>query len=495
MLNFELAKMQSILNNRFLLPFLSSIWIIMVGWHEFSLFDSNLGIYWKEGQLLIRSGSEVLPALFSNDISLGHWMGSLFIFIFESEFSLNLLQFLAIASTVTICTAIQFRCYKKNGNQFYVFLLTLISIPLLLNNYAISHHFLLPVLALIMIYCNLKIKKFATQLVLISLIQIIWVNWHESSFLGIIMVMALAGFSSKPMSQKLLLITTALVTALCTPFHVGVFRNYLDWCSTMINNHQLPDVISNHGSMVNWLAYFHICIAVISIILVIYNLINYRKNGGLNLVYICLSVVGVLHIELSGLNAIVLLLVGIEVCANFQQKTSKLWTSYKSPILMIALSIPLLFSTSVLFPFSSNWKLGIDSPSDNCLSFLQRKRILNSPAFHNTGMGSIIAFADYKKMNPLCSPHPNYNGKQFTVSTLIPCYEDFSSWIKVKNDLLPNLIVFRLKGASETSLDFLDGRLKDGEWTMVYFDPLEAAILIRNLSENNELIGSLRVTE
>jgi len=77
-------------------------------------------------------------------------------------------------------------------------------------------------------------------------------------------------------------------------------------------------------------------------------------------------------------------------------------------------------------------------------------------------------------------------------STLTPSYTDFLTWISIKNELLPNLILFRLNGESEQALNFLDERLTDGEWTMIYFDPLEAAILIRNLSEFQEIIDELR---
>ena len=199
-----------------------------------------------------------------------------------------------------------------------------------------------------------------------------------------------------------------------------------------------------------------------------------------------------MHVELSGLTAIVLLLVGIDVSTNFKNGTSKLWTSYKSPIFLVALSMPLFFSSTVLFPFSSNWKLGIDPSSSACLQFLKSKPILDASAIHNPAMASLIAYADQKNLKPLCGPHPLYEGKEFMDSTLTPSYTDFLTWISIKNELLPNLILFRLNGESEQALNFLDERLTDGEWTMIYFDPLEAAILIRNLSEFQEIIDELR---
>ena len=125
------------------------------------------------------------------------------------------------------------------------------------------------------------------------------------------------------------------------------------------------------------------------------------------------------------------------------------------------------------------------------MTFL-RQQDLRGPVFNNYDIGGYLIYALYPKERVFVDNRPEAYPSSFFSEVLQPIQQSEEAWTRAMKAYGFNTIVYNVRERSGWTVDFLNRRLKDKEWALVFRDP-DKLIFARRIPEHAEVIRAFEL--
>ena len=505
------------------------ILILLVLWLAFHLAvpihlsQVDLGRHIKNGELITQGQWTVL---YKNYYSYTcpqypfinhHWLFGVFCYVLWYFFGFTGLS-LSYLLIELLTFLLFFYCWRRFSDFSVLCAFGLLSFPLICGRSEIrpegfSYLFCGLFCYLIDMYHQGRIKPLHLAIIL-SLIQLIWVNMHIFFIMGpLLMVLFWCQAKGNVQVQEanllrnifLLLLGACLVNpsglyGALLPFHIGIgykfpvtelksvfyYFNLIRVPSVLtMMNHELV-FFSNLFFIIDKSLYIYFFCTMALLIVVLVSLVQqegYKKyifSGGL---FIILSLEALTAVRMIGLYG----LFWIPLASQAYSKISEKWTApFRQNMGILLVLTGILTSASVNCDWTKPRSLEMGSDSNNAMEFFKKEGI-SGPVFNNFNIGSYLIFY----LAPQYKIFVDNRMEAYPVDFLrnMDDHRPFieSYWQTMDQQYQFNVIFWQLDTTAWGGR-FMMNRLRDPHWALIYLDNDKMVILLKRTKQNASII-------
>lgn len=475
--------------------------LLCLAWHlavPVNLMRSDIGRHIKNGELILQGNWNIL---YKNYYSYSnpeypflnyHWLFGVVCFVFWHFFGFGgLSAFYLILELATFY--IFLRCAERYSSFLAVCAFALLSFPFLTFRSEIRPE------GFSYLFCGLfwwLMDSFRQRqlnskhlMIVLSLIQVIWVNTHIFFIMGPL----LAAFSwlqaliNKEKQQADVFKNTFLIlvgACLINPFGINMFWLPFDTWNTATSFpiiesqslfYVLHEKIPSFGPI---LIYFLVTLGLLCLaLLMVIRRDGIKKYIFISLFTLVLALASMKVMRMIGLWGYFWIPISTYVYSRLTQKETAKFRKHIEIVLIIA---GIAVSSLLNFDWHQKHGLGIVPGSIDAAEFFKREKIMG-PIFNNYGIGGYLIFylSPQQKLfidNRGVAAFP----EDFIKTTYVQMQWDESSWHKLDGKYHFNAI-FCSPEQSYWSIQFFANRLVDPDWALVYESDKARILLKRNL--------------
>lgn len=502
-----------------------SILIIVVFSQKIQLSSSDLGRHLENGRLVFENKN----LLFNNFYSYTepefrfvnhHWLSGVLFYKIYQIGGFNLLSIFNIIIALIIFWL--FFYLGKQRSSFFITAALSLPVIFLLSERTEIRPEMLSYLFLGLTWLLLENKTISAKKRLLFLVSIflLWVNIHIYFFFGLILVffyllqkflLSFPGLKYKDLTKDNFINTLKkvyvdikhffllLVVALINPNHIwgllyplNIFRNYGYQIAENKSIFFLQNLMLNFNFGI-----FKILLFLLILSSVLFWFFAYKKSWAdwfFTLFVTILALMAVRNLSIFALVALVIISGNIYqpikfLENNFQAAERKykflnkkyLTPAYLSGLIFLSLllsSLLLVDSYNNQFFLKEDFGLGVYDSSEKAFSFFIDNNLVG-PIFNNYDNGSSLIFGLKNKEKVFVDNRPEAYSVDFFEKEYLPLQQDDSVWrTMIKKYDFKTIFISHID-STPWGVKFLNSRLKDKEWSLVYFD-YYYVILVRN---------------
>lgn len=401
-----------------------------------------------------------------------------------------------------------FYLLKTKSSWSHGFILSLLAIVFFATRIEIrpeSFGFLFITIYLLIINNIQKTKKISLkQILLISIIQLIWTNLHISFVFGLF-VFGLFGLlelgvtkSLKDRERKklIILVVTLGLTSLINPNTIqgalSPFTIFQDYGYKVFENQNLWFLRNYYRGPIIPLYYL-----VSSLLLILFFV--YPESP---LFEKALAITGI-FLGWTALRNIPIFVIFtfpfLAIAAKYLTKELKDKITFEQPKLtkFLVVSIPLVIlwvtlSTHPYFKRKVNgFNFGLLETQQETLAFLE-KIPSDAKIFNNYDVGSALVFSMYPRNKVFVDNRPEAYSSSFFQDLYIPMQSSDQTWKKAEEKFNFDFIIFGHRDITPWAQMFIKNRLRDETWKMIYIDDF-IFIFAKDIPENQKYIEQYAV--
>ncbi len=476
---------------RHLLLILLLAWVAALYPKRINLVASDLGRHIKNGEIVFKQGKIISTNYYSYTVPdypfpTHHWgIGVIYYVIWKTTG----FKGLSVFNTLCILMSLFFfyRSAEKLSNYKYAFLFSLLIIPLLLFRVEVrpenvSYLFAGAVFFLLVRY-HLKEITFKRLLTAMVIIQVLWVNIHiffifSLLFTGIFWFQHLV--TRQSVKHYSILLGALILASMVSPFHVKAFLEPF----TIMHNFEmkisenLPVPLTENGHLFRNLYFFYFklvfLISLISFVFVILKR-NLLSQSAYPLLFLF---IGILSWKMNRFIAL-FGLVMIPVLAHnhriiIENYKTTVHTVFYCMIWYGIINFSLIQSRSVL----AKTGLGLEDERVNNAAYFFKNKGLKGPVLNNMNIGSYLIFHLFPQEKVFFDARPEAYPATFISDVYRPVFQRPEKWREGLAKYRFNVIFFYKRVMTDYEKSFLEERLSDPQWAVVFNDDY-SIILIR----------------
>lgn len=343
-------------------------------------------------------------------------------------------------------------------------------------------------------------------------LQILWVNLHIYFFIGPAMVLGFLlekvvtnrkNIKNDPLIKKLSVIILLLFAACFlnpagwkTVFYpLNIFKNYGYDVAENKSPFFLEHLMHNPA-----IPFFKLALGLLIISFII-SLVFRNFSVFYFLAALATSIAGILAIRNFPFFALIFLpaiSLGLKIfsCSLINQIKKSRLAGLKiliSIILIILLCWAIDYSFRSPLPSNKEKGVGLAFESNNSAEFFLQEN-LKGPIFNNYDIGSYLIYHLFPNEKVFADNRPEAYPKLFFDGTYLPMQMEKTKWQEIQNKYNFNTIFFTQQEGTWWGQNFLSNRFSDPAWAIIYADS-QSVILVKNSSENKELIKRYQITK
>lgn len=509
-------KIFSPLTLSFLILFL--LYIIILS-HKINLVNADLGRHIQNGRYFFLDKNVLNQNYYSYTYPTfstinHHWaVGVLFFLIYNLSGFIGLHLLFILVSLITLLIFI-LPVGRKN-NCFLLIPLALFCLPLLAQRTEIrpeifSNLFAGIIFFLLFFYREKKINY--RFLFLIPLIEIFWVNIHIYFFLGPVIVGSfLLESLLRRNKNSLLLILLLFVASLSTilnPFgltgSLAPLNEFNNYGYELAENQSVWYMVKFFPNPI-----YLVFITVFGLFCFSFFLVLILKPKKISIAHLLLGIFLSYmawtmnrNITLFSLFSLPLIAYNFEIIKNRLSGKTNLYINgkllnlkisrYHSHLLLLIISLFFLvyyFSTNRFqrFPYWSEFGLGLETGNNASADFYINNH-LHGPIYNNYDDGSYLIFHLFPQEKVYVDNRPEAYPASFFTKEYVPSQDNEKKWVEVDNVYHFNTIFFSYHDATPWGQQFINNRLNDPQWALVFTDK-DVVILLKRIPENQPIIN------
>ena len=453
-------------------------------------------MFFEKGTILFSNSHSYTATDFS--VNNNHWLAAVIFYGIQDMMGFSLLHILcALAYLITFITVLNY--FNKWKYPIWSLLIGILALPLFA-----THNIVAPVLFthlfsclfFIVLYQFINGKVPSKSLFVLPVLQMIWVNTHHYFMIGwglLLLAVLAAFFNQKKKALRVGIVTViSLVLSVVHPKFIGgitgafqdVFSSAIIlpiWERTLLDGY----IITHSYVLLYGLVLFFISIGA-GLLAIKQKQVDLFTLSGVFLLIFFAYWSSQLLVLLALPIVILLSNLVVYYSAKKEQCEVELLLSYSPLVLFVYMSIP-VFITGGFYQPINNWGYGIAKEELNISNFLAQSN-LKGPIFHNTLVSGLLTYSIPEEQCLYISSQPKAHPIDFYDKEYFPSVLDPFGWKLVHDKYLFNAVVFRLKGAATSELEFMGNLLGNGKWSMVYYKEDYEVILVKNKKENQSII-------
>ncbi len=516
-----------------IIAFYASFLLVKIG---LPTADNDAGLYITDGKVIWQTQKVFRLNIYSYTVPDypvydHHWLSSVVFYLTHEFFGFKGLTILKTFVLLSAFAVLFFAALKK-ADFWLVALFSFPTILILAQRTRIRPEMFSYLFIAIFLYLLFDLEKNPERKRIFWLIplQLLWVNFHLFFFLGIALVggflfektifhvpkiRQLAGWKinlknlwNDPVVKKLILILPLLfIVVFINPNGIegALAPLKLHTYTTFVVSENQP-LFNLKASLLSWDIFSSAFVPMIAIFLLSF-IFYFRKNSVFFLLAGLGSAgVGLVQVRLVTLFAIIFL---PAVSSNFNSVflAIKEWLKRKTPLITRMASYALIFIIIAAFPYkaylinayaaergySTNFGIGLDKESNAAGEFFKSNG-LKGPIFNDYDIGGYIIYHLFPKERVFVDNNgADSYPESFFKDIVIPALSWEEKWREIEEKYRFDSIFISIRSGSPAVGNFLWRRLRDPSWALVYADTY-AVILVKNASENQEIIRKFRIT-
>jgi hypothetical protein len=460
---------------------------------KINLATTDLGRHLKNGEIILNNHGDFQKALNTNFYSYTepdfpfvnhHWGSGVVFYGIQRIFGFSGLSWLYILLTLGSFSLFFFNLVKKH-NFWLVALLTFFLLPLMAERREIrpevfSLFFSVMFFILLWNFSMGKIK--AKWLWMMPILMLFWANLHVYFVLGFIFLALfflenlLKDFSLKNFASSKNIFFVGLVSFLVsflnplgakTVFYpLKIFQNY----GYSVLENQTVFFVKDYG-LQNPNYNLTILVFIIIISLVVFNIWkNRRENLAINLSGLFFAVWGISAVRnftLLGFFALPVLVLGLRNL--FWERDKIKQPDFLAVSLIGIFLLGVYFNYQFLSFYGGKQGIGLQAGNEKAAQFF-REHNLPGPIFNNYDIGSYLIYNLYPQEKVFVDNRPEAYSVDFFQKTYIPMQSDEKVWQEKLAKYNFQTIFFTVSDITPWGKFFLESRLDDPVWKIVYQD-------------------------
>lgn len=473
---------------------------------KIDLTTADLGRHIANGRVLVESPwSEKWAVLHTNFFSYSmseshfvnhHWLSGVVFYLVERVVGFGGLSFFYVL--LSLITLLLFWNIARRVSSFFMSsLFAFVLMPLLVYRAEVRPE----VWTYLFSGIFLNLLFFRRYLWALPVLMLLWVNLHIGFVFGFLI---LGSFGLEELikrvrggendfSRILYISIACIVLALLNPYGYKIliypFQIFQDYGYRIVENQSvrfLEGIDFTQG--MHFLLYKMVGLGVALALI-----LNYWKKLGLRLslvlptlILLVISYLGVRHIALFSLLALVLL------SASAFKTLRERGSAYTSLIVVVLVVLSLTSGVQTLSAkgLRLGWGLtdGVSASAD-----FYRDNNLSGPNFNNYDVGGYLIYYLYPEEKVYVDNRPEAYNKEFFAKDYILPQENEERWHELEEQYDFNTIFFSHRDYTPWGQKFLNERLRDKMWVPVFVDPYNIIFLKRNV-ENADLISKFEIS-
>ena len=498
---------------RIAVPALLSIWLFLFLCQKIDLQRGDLGRYLKEGELLVREGQFVTTNTYSYvhpDFAFPNhdWASSPTFYLMHKGLGFAGMQLLTILLTLSWFLAlILFLQEWEKIKPWLLLFLGIFLVPVIGTRTEMAPEIFTALFStayFLLIWGYLSGKVGARWLWLLPVLMLFWVNLHVYFMLGWVFLAggmlqmwmkkgdAKAGEEASQKMKRLSII--AAVTVLAALVNPGFFAGLLTPFRLMAADSAF--IAEEAHNLFGAYLQNHHPVALLSIVMILMLIgafkFSWPRRKDHHFWFLALTggffaLTGLLTVGNIGLTAMIALpLFAINLSFGLgaePRQQLKAWAvTWKSPIPLLFIILPLFFFSAVSNPFRAEMGLGVHADAMKSVEFFKQNG-LKGPIFNNYGNASYLIWGLYPQEQVYTLNKWETYPNNFWETEYFPALLETDRWEQTANLYDVNVIFFKLQDEPLEHLRWLGNRLGDGNWAMVYHELDKEAILLRRTPE------------
>jgi hypothetical protein len=488
--------------------------------HQIDLTVGDLGRHLKNGQLFIENGLIPKTNLYSYaypdyPFINHHWGSGVLFYGIQRLAGFSGLSVVFIV--ISIATLLIFLNLATKYSSFALAApITVIVLPVLITRYEVrpelfSYFFSAVFLQILWGYKSAKLSF--RWLLLLSLLEVLWVNLHIYFFIGVVLIGAylfesVVVFLTHKKQETtrdlikglaVILLLTILATCLNPSGISGAIYPFLilnEYGAPTIENYSVLAVL-REGYVFLPLIYFGIIFGLVFLSW-LYVITKHRSrfslgNFLLSVFFFAIAWSAIRNFAFSAYFALPIAAVNLKSLLNEPGKASSSPSMFKVSALLAVIALVLVSLKPAYFVSSNRGRIGIGlEESNDAASDFFVKQNMQGPIFNNFDVGAYIIYHLFPAERVFIDNRPEAYPVSFFQDVYLPVQLDEAKWNSLRNKSGFNVIFFNHHDHSVWGEQFIVRRVLDPLWAPVYLDK-DIVMLARRDGPNQSVIARYEI--
>jgi len=421
-----------------------------------------------------------------------HWLTGVFYYWIDKNFGLTILTFTNIFF-ILFANFFFFLSARLLSNTSFALFITMLSLPITclrseVRPESISYFFLALIIYLLVLYDKGKIS-YVRLLILATIVQVIWINFHIFFFLGIFVMFCyglkyLINQDRERINKFLLLGLIVVSFSLINPhgltgllYPLNIFKGY--GYATAENQSVIFMQLRNPNAL-NY--YYYEILFFITLLLSFI----YRRKLDPALVLIAFSLL------ILGFKTNRAMTLGAFAIIPFIASAVDLRQLNKHNLKILFLTLVSSCFLIAFYQFYAKKKV-TDFIFDNNVNYSAQffKRLdIQGPIFNNFDIGGYLIYHLFPNRRVFVDNRPEAYDESFMQGSYLAALKEEDTWQELDKRINFNAIFFYRHDMTEYGQPFLIRRIQDSNWAPVYVDDSNIILLKNNAINNDRIVKS-----